>query len=273
MVSRRMRVVAVLAGIVVAGALVAGAAAPARAALVGKEVKYTSGKTTLKGYLVWDDAVRGKRPGVLVVHEWWGQNEYARRRAKMLAELGYVALAVDMYGDGKTATHPEDAAKFSAEVMKNAEVTKSRFVAGLEFLQGQSATDPKRIAAVGYCMGGGVALDMARTGLSLRGVATFHGSLGGSVKAQPGAVKAKLLVMTGAADTFIPAEQVEAFKKEMTAVGADFRVIEYPGAKHSFSNPDADELAKKFGMPIAYNAEADRLSWGELKQFLVTVFK
>jgi dienelactone hydrolase len=262
----------VVAGLVAVVAL-AAAPAPAGAAVVGKDVTYASGKTKLKGFLAWDDAVPGKRPGVLVVHEWWGQNEYARRRARMLAELGYVALAVDMYGDGKTAAHPEDAAKFSGEVMKNAELMKSRFVAGLEFLQGQKVTDPQRIAVVGYCMGGGVALNMARTGFSLRGVATFHGSLGGGFTAQPGAIQAKLLVMTGAADTFVPPEQVAAFKQEMTAARADFRVIEYPGAKHSFTNPDADELAKKFGMPIAYNADADRQSWDELKKFLKEVFK
>jgi len=261
-------------GLVVAGVVAACAlAAPAGAAVQGKEVQYASGATKLKGFLAWDDAVKGKRPGVLVVHEWWGQNEYARRRARMLAELGYVALAVDMFGDGKTAAHPDDAAKFSGEVMKNAEVMKSRFVAGLEFLQGQKMTDPSRIAAIGYCMGGGLALNMARTGLSLRGVATFHGSLGGGITAQPGAVKAKLLVMTGAADPFVPAEQVAAFTQEMTAARADFRVIEYPGAKHSFTNAAADELGKKFNLPLAYSAEADKLSWEELKKFLPAVFK
>jgi dienelactone hydrolase len=249
------------------------AAAPATAAVVGKEVEYSSGRTKLKGYLAYDAAVEGKRPGVLVVHEWWGQNEYARRRARELAELGYTALALDMFGDGKTAAHPEDAGKFAAEVLKNAEAMKARFTAGMAYLQGQPQTDPKRVAAIGYCMGGAVALNMARLGLSLRGVASFHGSLGAGIEAKPGVVRARLLVMNGDADTFITPEQIAAFKKEMTDARADFRFIGYPGAKHSFTNPDADELAKKFGMDIAYNAAADKASWEELRVFLAEVFK
>jgi dienelactone hydrolase len=248
------------------------AALPARAAVETREVQYAAGGVPLKGYLAWDGAVAGKRPGVLVVHEWWGHNEYARRRARMLAELGYAALAVDMYGDGKTAAHPEDAGKFAGELTRNAEATKARFLAGLEFLKAQPQTDPSRIAAIGYCMGGGVVLNMARSGLDLRGVASFHGSLNAVVTAAPGGIKAKILVLHGADDSFIPAEAIAAFKQEMADAKADLRFIAYPGAKHSFTNPDADEYAKKFGMPIAYNAEADRLSWEELKGFLAAVF-
>src|SRR5512137_2921748 len=255
------------------GLLVLLAATPAPAKVKGVAVEYRSGDTVLKGYLADNPALKGKRPAVLVVHEWWGHNEYARKRARMLAEMGYAALAVDMYGDGKTAAHPEDAGKFAGELMKNAETTKARFLAALEFLKAQPQTDPGRIAAIGYCMGGAVVLNMARAGLDLRGVASFHGSLGAAFTAQPGGVKAKVLVMNGADDTFITAEQIEALKKEMAAAGADFRFINYPGAKHSFTNPDADEFAKKFGMPVAYNAEADRLSWEELKGFLAAVFK
>ncbi len=267
MASRRLVVFTVMA---VALAVTAN---PTAAAVAGREVEYTAGGATLKGYLAWDGALSGKRPGVLVVHEWWGHNEYARRRARMLAEMGYAALAVDMYGDGKTAAHPEDAGKFAGEVMKNAEVMKARFLAGLDYLTAQPQTDPGRVAAIGYCMGGAVVLNMARAGLDLRGVASFHGSLGAAFTAQPGGVKAKVLVMNGADDTFITAEQIAALKKEMADAGADFRFINYPGAKHSFTNPDADEFAKKFGMPIAYNAEADRLSWEELTGFLKNAFK
>ena len=265
---RVMAVAIVAAGLAVFGAGVG----PALAAVEGREIQYASGGVTLKGYLAWDSAVAGKRPGVLVVHEWWGQNEYARRRARMLAELGYVGLALDMYGDGKTAAHPEDAGKFAGEVMKNAELMKARFLAALDLLKAQPQTDPGRVAAIGYCMGGAVVLDMARAGVDLRGVASFHGSLGGANTAQPGGVKAKVLVMNGAADVFITAEQIAALKNEMVEARVDFRFINYPGAKHSFTNPDADELAKRFGMPIAYNAEADRLSWDELKGFLAAVF-
>jgi dienelactone hydrolase len=248
------------------------AAVPAAAAVEGREVEYAAAGVTLKGYLASDGAVAGRRPGVLVVHEWWGHNEYARRRARMLAELGYTALAVDMYGDGKTAAHPDEAGAFSAELTRNAEATKARFLAALEFLKAQPQTDPARVAAIGYCMGGGVVLNMARAGLDLRGVASFHGSLNPVFTAQPGGVTAKLLVMHGAADTFIPPEAVAAFKKEMADAKADLTFIAFPGAKHSFTNPDADEYAKKFGMPIAYDAAADRQSWDELKRFLAGVF-
>lgn len=248
------------------------AAAPASAAVEGREVQYAAGGTTLKGYFAFDAAKAGKRPGVLVVHEWWGHNEYARRRARMLAELGYAALAVDMYGDGKTAAHPDDAKAFSGELMKNAETTKARFLAALEYLRAQPQTDPARIAAIGYCMGGGVVLNMARAGIDLKGVASFHGSLNAIVKAGPGGIKARLLVLHGADDGFIPPEAIAAFKQEMADAKADMTFIAYPGAKHSFTNPDADEYARKFGMPIAYDAEADRRSWEELTRFLVRVF-
>jgi len=236
-------------------------------------VQYQDGDQVLNGFIAYDDAVTDKRPGVLVVHEWWGHNEYARRRARMLAELGYAALAVDMYGDGKTAAHPEDAGKFSGELMKNAETTKARFLAALEYLKAQPQTDPARVAAIGYCMGGGVVLNMARAGMDLKGVASFHGSLGAIIKAEPGGVKARLLVLHGADDTFVPAEAIAAFKQEMADAKADLTFVAYPGAKHSFTNPDADEYAKKFGMPIAYNAEADKLSWEQLVTFLADVLK
>jgi dienelactone hydrolase len=252
--------------------LVAGAP-PAAAAVQTKEVTYSSGGVALKGLLAWDAAIGGRRPAVLVVHEWWGHNEYVRRRARMLAELGYTALAVDMYGDGKTAAHPEDAQKFSGELMKNADVAKARFLAALAFLKDQPQTDEGRIAAIGYCMGGGVVLNMARAGVDLKGVASFHGALNASFPAQPGGIRAKVLVAHGADDSFIPPEAVEAFKKEMAAAKADLTFVAYPGARHSFTNPDADELAKKFNMPIAYNAEADRASWAQLTAFLEKVFK
>jgi dienelactone hydrolase len=263
----------VTAGIAMALLCALALPAPLRADVQTKEVQYEAGGVTLKGFLAWDGAATGKRPGVLVVHEWWGHNEYARRRARMLAELGYTALAVDMYGDGKTADHPEDAGKFSGELMKNADVTRARFMAGLDFLKAQPQTDPSRIGAIGYCMGGGVVLNMARAGVELKGVASFHGSLNAIVPAKPGAIKAKLLVCTGADDKFIPPEAVEAFKKEMADAGADLKLISYPGALHSFTNPDADGYAKKFGLPMAYNADADAKSWEELKALFADVLK
>jgi dienelactone hydrolase len=191
----------------------------------------------------------------------------------MVAELGYTALAVDMYGDGKQAMHPDDAKKFSSELMKNFDEAKARFTAAMDFLKQQAGVDSTRIAAIGYCMGGSVVLNMARQGVDLKGVASFHGSLTAVEPAQPGGIKAKVLVLHGADDKFIPAEQIEGFKQEMKSAGADFQFIAYPGAVHSFTNPEADELGKKYNMPIAYNAQADKKSWDELKKFLNMIFK
>jgi len=247
--------------------------ADAKPEVQGKTVEYNAQGVVMKGYLAYDENIKGKRPGVLIVHEWWGLNEYARKRARMLAELGYSALAVDMFGEGKQAMHPDDAGKFSSELMKNFDAAKARFMAAMDFLKQQPTADPARIAAIGYCFGGGVVLNLAREGIDLRGVASFHGSLKGVKPAQPGDVKGKILVLHGADDKFITPEQIEAFKQEMKAVGADFRFISYPGALHSFTNPEATELGKKFNMPIGYNAEADKESWNEMKGFLSTVLK
>jgi dienelactone hydrolase len=241
--------------------------------IVGKSVDYTSQSVTFKGYLAYDENLKGKRPGVLVVHEWWGLNDYARKRAQMLAELGYTALAVDMYGDGKTAMHPDDAGKFSSELMKNFDVAKTRFLTAMDFLKQQPTVDPTKIAAIGYCFGGGVVLNMARQGADLKGVASFHGSLTAVKPAEPWMVKANVLVLNGADDKFIKPEQIEAFKKEMSEAKVDYTFISYPGAVHSFTSPDADALGKKFSMPIAYNADADKKSWDELKLFLKKIFR
>src|SRR5512139_1560963 len=169
---------------------------PAMAAVRGQEIDYRAADgTMLKGYLVTDASLAGRRPGVLVVHEWWGHNPYARRRAEMLAGLGYTALAVDMYGGGQQAAHPEDAGKFAGAVRKNLPVMKERFLAALALLRAQPEIDPARIAAIGYCFGGSVVLEMARAGVDLKGVASFHGSLGGGSKARPQTVKARVLVL------------------------------------------------------------------------------
>jgi len=239
----------------------------------GEPVDYAAGDTTMKGYLAYDDGFPGKRPGILVVHEWWGHNEYARKRARMLAKLGYVALAVDMYGGGKQAMHPDDAGKFSGEIRKNMPLGRERFLAARKVLLENRFTDPERIGAVGYCFGGSVVLQMARDGLDLTGVVSFHGGLATDSPAKPGSVKAKILVLTGADDKFAPPAQVEAFRKEMEAAGADFRIVSYPGALHSFTNPEADNFAKKFNMPIGYNADADKKSWAEMQTFFVEIFR
>lgn len=258
-----------LCNVIIAISLIA---LPAQAAVEGKEVTYNAGETTLKGYLAWDSAQKGKAPGVLVVHEWWGHNDYARKRARMLAELGYVALAVDMYGDGKQASHPKEAGMFAAMVTKNKGVSEARFNAAADFLKKQPQTDGTRLAAIGYCFGGGIVLHMARSGADLKGVASFHGSLGTDTPAAPGAIKGRIFVANGAADSFTPPEVVAAFTSEMAKAEVDFRFFNYAGALHSFTNPEADDYAKRFDLPIGYNADADRRSWDELKRFLSEIF-
>lgn len=241
--------------------------------IVGETVEYKADGTALKGYIAYDDSIKGKRPGVLVVHEWWGLNEYARKRADMLARLGYTALAVDMYGDGKNTKHAEDANKFMTEAMSNMEVAQKRFMAAMDYLKAQPTVNPDEIAGIGYCFGGGVVLYMASIGTDLDGVASFHGSLGGAAKPEPGGVKAKILVFTGGADPFVPQEQVDAFKKQMDEANADYEVVIYPGVKHSFTNPDADEYGKSNDLPLEYNKEADEKSWAEMQEFLKEAFK
>lgn len=244
----------------------------AQAALKGEEVTYKAGDTVLKGYLVYDDRITDRRPAVLVVHEWWGHNEYARKRARMLAELGYTALAVDMYGDGKQADHPEHAGKFAGEVMKNMKAATERFQAGMRLLQEHKTVDPQKIAAIGYCFGGAIVLEMARLGADLDGVVSFHGSLSTTNPAKPGQIKAEVLVLNGAADPFVTAEHIAQFKKEMEEAGVDYKFISYAGAKHGFTNPDADTFGKKFNMPLEYNAAADQQSWVEMQLFFKKIF-
>ena len=246
--------------------------ASAFAELSGRNVEYRSGETVLKGYLAENLSLKGKRPAVLVVHEWWGLNDYARKRARDLAALGYVAFAVDMFGDGKTALHPDDAGKFAGEVMKNKAVGEARFNAALDFIKKQPSVDPARIAAIGYCFGGGVLLHMARQGTDLKGVVSFHGTLATYTPAQPGAVKARVLVFNGEADKMVPPEQVAAFKEEMSRAGVSYRYVGYPGVMHSFTNPDADSYAARFKLPLAYNSSADQNSWEETKKLLKAVF-
>jgi dienelactone hydrolase len=264
------RIMVVIAVLFATSALLAGAS---EARIVGKTVTYRAGGVSMNGFLAWDTDIQGPRPGVLVVHEWWGLNDYARKRARMLAEMGYTALAVDLYGGGRRAAHPDEAGRFSSELMKNFDAAKARFMAALEFLKGQETVDPGRIAAIGYCFGGGIVLNMARQGVDLKGVASFHGSLAAVEPAKPGEIKARILVLHGADDKFTTPEQFEAFKQEMKTAGADYRVIVYPGAMHSFTNPDADRYAKKYKMPLGYNAGADRESWAELAMFLAELFK
>ena len=243
----------------------------ASAAIVGEEIHYRAGETEMHGYLAYDTSLEGPRPGVLVVHEWWGHNEYARSRARQLAELGYVALAVDMYGDGRQADHPQDAGQFAAAVRNNMPVARERFEAAMAvLLEHQASSD--ELAAIGYCFGGGIVLEMARRGLDLKGVVSFHGSLGSAEPARAGEVKAQVLVLNGADDPMVSAEQIAAFQREMDQAGVEYQFVNYPGAVHAFTNPEADRFGQAFGLPLAYDAEADRQSWQQMQEFLGSIF-
>jgi dienelactone hydrolase len=253
--------------------LVAGIIAPAHAAVVAKTIEYEANGTRLRGYLAYDDRFAGRRPGVLVVHEWWGLNDYVRGRARQLAELGYTALALDMYGEGREAAHPDQASALASEVNRRRTEAEARFRAGLELLKQQPTADPARVAAIGYCFGGGIVLDMAREGFDLQGVVSFHGTLASPIKARPGAVKARILVLRGEDDPFVPQKDVEAFEKEMKEAKADYRIVAYPRARHAFTNPAADRLGREFNLPLAYDAAADKASWNEMERFFVQVFE
>ena len=245
-------------------------ATAAVAAVKTQEITYSAGGTQLQGYLAWNDSYPGKRPGVLVVHEWWGQNAHARRQARRLAEAGYVGFALDMFGKGKVTTHPAEAQEFMNEAMKEPEAAAARFDTALAILKRNPHVDPRRIGALGYCFGGGVVLDRLRAGENLQAAAVFHGSLGTQHPAPKGAVKAKLIVLVGGADPMEPPSLVESFKKEMTNAGANYQVVVYPHAKHGFTNPEAS----KAGMPaLAYNATADRESWAAMLRVFRGVLK
>ncbi len=229
-------------------------------------VTYSAGATTLRGHLARPTEAATKRPGVLVVHEWWGLNDYIRRRAGMLAELGYTALAVDMYGDGQVADDPAGAGKLMNGVLADRAGLEARFRAGLDLLKKQPGVAADRIAAIGYCFGGAVVLHAARIGLPLAAVVSFHGALGSFHKPAPGSVKAKVLVCHGAADGFVPDAELAAFEQEMKDARVDYRIVKYPGALHGFTNPEADANGKRYGIPLAYDAAADRQSWEDMRQ-------
>ncbi|MCG8312109.1 MAG: dienelactone hydrolase family protein [Pseudomonadales bacterium] len=243
------------------------------AQVVTETVEYVMDGQAFTGLFAYDDSTEQKRPGVVVVHEWWGANDYAHKRAKDLAKEGYVAFAIDMYGTGKVADHPKQAKLFMTETMEKMPVAEKRFRKGKEILSQHPRVIKDKIAAIGYCFGGGIVLHMARTGEELKGVASFHGSLGAKTEAKPGDVKAKIRVYNGAKDPFVPEEQIAAFKDEMNQLKADYEVINYSNATHSFTNPGADAVGKKFDMPLAYDAAADRESWQSMLEFFAEIFK
>lgn len=241
-------------------------------AIKEENITYTGDGITMNGFVVYDSNNTDKRPAVLVVHEWWGLNDYAKRRAKELAELGYIAMALDMYGNGKTADNPDSAGKLSGYFYQHTDAAKTRFDAALAKLKSYSQTDGTKVAAIGYCFGGAIVLSAAKLGDSLAGVVSFHGSLN-SVPANKDLLKAKILVCHGADDKFVPQTEVDLFKKQMDSIGANYTFKAYAGATHAFTNPDATALGQKFKIPIAYNAAADTASWMDMKEFFGTIFK
>lgn len=243
------------------------------AAVIGRDVEYRAGDKVMKGFLAIDDSVRGKRAGVLVVPEWWGVNDYARKRARMLAEEGYVALVVDMYGDGKVAANPKEAGELAGSVNKNPPLALARFQAAKKFLSRQREVKKGELGAFGYCFGGAVVLNMARAGEPLKAVATFHAVLATDVSVKPGDIQSKIRVFHGEADPLVPPEQVAAFKTEMDNAKVDYKLVSYPGAKHTFTNREADSYATQFNLPLKYDPAADADSWSQALAFLKATLK
>jgi dienelactone hydrolase len=234
------------------------------AAIKSEPVDYKDGDTQLQGWLVYDDAVQGKRPGVVVYPEWWGLTEYPKHRAEMLAKQGYVAFAADMYGKGVTTEDPKKAGELAEPIRNDRKRMRSRAALGLEQLRKSDRVDGGNVAAIGYCFGGTCVLELARAGADLKGVASFHGGLDTTEPAEAGKVTAKVLVLTGGADPMVPPEQVVQFGAEMTEAQADWQINVYSGAKHAFTNKDAD----KYNLPpVGYDKQADRRSWNALRSF------
>ncbi len=235
-------------------------------------VEYTLDGQTFSGYLAWDDEADGKKPGILLVHEWWGHNDFVREQAEQLAAAGYTAFALDMYGEGKLAEHPDTAQEFMKEATRDLDQVKARFMKAKELLQNHESVDPGKIAAQGYCFGGAVVLNMARMGVDLDGVVSYHGALASPLLAEAGKVKAQVQVYTGGADPMVPSEQVAGLVREMQDAGVDLTLTSFPGVLHSFTNPGAGEFAEKFNMPVGYDEDAARRSWDGTLQFYQRIF-
>jgi len=242
---------------------------------VGAEIRFTpveykQGDTLLEGLSVWDDALTGKRPGVLVVHQWKGLGDYEKRRAEMLARLGYNVFAADIYGKGVRPANTREAAALAGKYKQDRELLKSRVRAAWEVLRQHELTDPNRVAAIGYCFGGTTVLELARSGADLVGVVSFHGGLGTPHPEEAKHIKAKVLALHGADDPNVPRKEVEAFEDEMRAGGVDWQLVSYGGTVHSFTDWNAGTDNSK---GAAYNERADKRSWTALRQFFSEIFK
>lgn len=235
------------------------------------EISYTFEGKNFKSYVYFKGDTTSLKPVVMVVPEWWGVNDYAKSRAKQLADLGYFAMAVDFYGDGKVADNPGDAQKLATPFYENPKLGKQAYDAAKSELSKFPQADISKMAIIGYCFGGAQALNMARQDADLIGAVSFHGSLMTGVKPNNNSVK--ILVLNGEADSFVPAEEIAGFKAEMDSAKIDYKFINYPGAVHAFTNPQSTEVGKKFDLKIAYDKDADEKSWKELEDFLANVFQ
>lgn len=235
-----------------------------------KAVSYQVDDIPMTGYLYWDDKLTGKQPGVLVIHEWWGLNDYAKQRARMLAELGYVAFAVDMYGNGQVTTAREQASAWMQEVTADVEGWRERALAGLDQLKASGKVDNDRLAAIGYCFGGASVLQMSYANAPVKGVVSFHGALPQAPEEVYGKIGPRILVLHGHSDSFIAPEVVSNFRDKLEAAGADWEMNTYGGARHGFTNPDAG----KSGIAnLEYSASADARSWQRMQSFFDELFK
>jgi dienelactone hydrolase len=255
---------------VLAMAFVFAGVSPARAEMKTEVVEYRHGDVVLEGYLAYDDSFQGKRPGVLVVHEWYGHNPYVRMRAEQLARLGFVAFASDIYGKGVLAKDVKEASGLAGMYLGDRKLLRARAAAGLDVLRNRPQVDPARLAAIGYCFGGSTVLELARSGADLKSVVSFHGLLDTPTPEDARNIKAKVLVLHGGDDPFVPMKEVEAFQEEMRKGGVDWQFVTYGGAVHRFTNPEAGSDNSK---GLAYNERADRRSWEAMKIFFAETLK
>lgn len=250
--------------------LALGCALPAGAQIHTELVEYKQGDTVLQGYLAYDSALAGKRPGVLVVHQWKGLTDYEKTRADMLAKLGYNAFALDIYGKGVRPKDSQEAGGLAGKYKRDRKLLRERAVAGLEVLQKHELTDPGRVAAIGYCFGGTTVLELARSGADIRGVVSFHGGLDSPAPADGKNIKCKVLALHGADDPFVQARDLAAFEEEMRQAKVDWQLVKYGGAVHSFTEKNAGDNQMA---GAAYNEAADRRSWTAMQVFFREIFK
>lgn len=238
-----------------------------------ENITYKVDSMTVKGFVAYDEKVHGTRPAILVVHEWWGLNDYTKMRVRKLAESGYIAMAVDLFGNGKNATNPKEAMELTAPFYKNPQLAKNRLDAALAKIIEYPQTDKDKVAVIGYCFGGAMVLNYAKLGGNVKGVVSFHGGLSGGVPANKDLLKAKILICHGASDKFVSQKDVDAFRHQLDSTGADYTFKAYPNATHAFTNPDATRIGMEFNMPIEYNFDADKDSWNDMQIFFGILFK